>query len=196
MHPKEYKKIKVGTGRLTHLSLLNSEIHVGTSFDDNTTVQKLIADPKYLPVLLFPGTEALNLSEKQLKQSDLGDRQLLVFILDATWILAKKMLTATKSLHSLRQIMFTPSTPSRYVIKKQPNALCLSTIEVAHELLLALESSGIDTYERPEQLLELFDRMQQYQIKRLLDPRRNGYRLWATERHKVQPPVANPAELP
>jgi DTW domain-containing protein YfiP len=72
--------------------------------------------------------------------------------------------------------MFTPAGVSRYVIKQQPQDGCLSTLEATHELLLALERSGLDHYPLPDQLLGLFDRMQQFQIKCAADPSRPGYR--------------------
>ena len=39
MHPYEFKRIKANTGRLTHLCLADSELHVGESFDDHAAVQ-------------------------------------------------------------------------------------------------------------------------------------------------------------
>jgi hypothetical protein len=72
--------------------------------------------------------------------------------------------------------MFTPSAPSRFVIKQQPQKGCLSTLEAVHELLLALERSGLDHYSHPDQLLGLFQRMQDYQIRCACDPDRPGYR--------------------
>ncbi|MEJ1972155.1 MAG: hypothetical protein WDM96_06700 [Lacunisphaera sp.] len=35
-----------------------------------------------------------------------------------------------------------------------------------HELLLALDRTGLDSYTRPNQLLDLFQRMQEFQIRR------------------------------
>jgi hypothetical protein len=72
--------------------------------------------------------------------------------------------------------MFTPAGRSRYVIKQQPQEGCLSTLEATHELLLALERSGLDRYPLPAQLLGLFERMQAYQIRCAADPARPGYR--------------------
>ena len=45
MHPKEFKKEKAATGRLTHLCLARSEIHMGVEFDAHVEVQALIRDP-------------------------------------------------------------------------------------------------------------------------------------------------------
>ena len=177
MHPKEFKHEKAATGRLTHLCLAQSEIHCGVGFDEHEPVQALIRDPRNFPVLLYPGRAALNLSEPgQLAPADLGERQLVVFLLDATWALGRKMLRLSPSLQRLPRIMFTPAAPSRYVIKQQPHAGCLSTLEATHELLVALERAGLDHYPLPEQLLALFQRMQDFQMRCAADPARGGYR--------------------
>ncbi len=176
MHPKEFKKEKANTGRLTHLALAASVIHMGIGFDEHDEVQALIGDPGNFPVLLYPGLGARNLSTGELTPADLGKRRLVVFLLDATWSGARKMLRLSPSLQRLPRIMFTPAGRSRYVIKQQPQDGCLSTLEATHELLLALERSGLDRYPRPAQLLDLFDRMQQFQIRCAADPARGGYR--------------------
>jgi len=181
MHPKEFKEEKAGTGRLTHLCLQNSELHMGIGFDDHEAVQELLADPRNHGVLLYPGTEALNLSaasDSQLSalSSQLHERQLVIFLLDATWSLARKMLRLSPSLQRLPRVMFTPTAPSRYIIKQQPQAGCLSTLEAVHELLLVLEKQGLDRYERPAQLLEVFERLQRFQLECAADPHRAGYR--------------------
>ena len=194
MHPKEFKQEKAATGRLTHLCLPNSELHVGVGFDDHAEVQALLRDSRYCPVLLYPGPGALNLSHaspSELTQfsAQLGDRTLLVFILDATWALGRKMLRLSSSLQTLPRLMFTPRSPSRYLIKQQPHPSCLSTLESTHELLLALQCAGLDEYVMPEQLLSIFERMQSFQIRCASDVTRPGYRRRAyrdpTERKPV-----------
>jgi DTW domain-containing protein len=181
MHPKEFKQEKANTGRLTRLCLANSELHMGIGFDDVAAVQELIADGRNCCVLLYPGREALNLStagaaEIQAFRAMLGARRLVVFLLDATWAGARKMLRLSPSLQRLPRVMFTPSAPSCYVIKQQPQEGCLSTLEATHELLLALERSGLDDYPDKAQLLDVFARMQDFQLKCAADPDRPGYR--------------------
>lgn len=182
MHPKEFKQEKAATGRLTHLCLSRSEVHMGIGFDGHEEVQALIQDPSNLPVLLYPGRDATNLSAASEASrlipfaTEPGSRRLVVFLLDATWALGRKMLKLSPSLQRLPKIMFTPSAPSRYVIKQQPHAGCLSTLEATHELLLALERAGLDRYPLPTQLLDVFQRMQDFQLKCAADPARGGYR--------------------
>lgn len=178
MHPKEFKREKAGTGRLTHLCLPNSKICMGAEFDNHEEVRELLCDPAHYPVLVYPGPSAVNLSLPQsaLTPETLAGRALLVLLIDATWASARKMLRLSPSLQRLPRVMFTPSTPSRYVIKQQPQEGCLSTLETVHELLLALERSRLDAYPMPEQLLSLFQQMQDFQIRCASDPTLPSYR--------------------
>jgi DTW domain-containing protein YfiP len=193
MHPYEFKRIKANTGRLTHLCLADSELHLGIEFDGHEAVQTLINDPKNYPVLLYPGRDAVDLSDAGSKgqgagskegpssgsalhslRSQLESRRLVVFLLDATWRLVRPMLRLSPSLQRLPRIMFSNAAPSRYLIKRQPEPGCLSTLEAVHELLVNLELCGLDHYPMPEQLLGLFMRMQEVQISKTAENRRLG----------------------
>ena len=176
MHPKEYKQEKAATGRLTHLCLQDSELHMALACDTHPAVQAILGDPSNFPVLLYPGEGARNLSRGELAPAELQGRRLVIFILDATWSGARKMLKLSPCLQQLPRVVFTATSPSRYVIKRQPQAGCLSTLEAVHETLLALEQHGLDRYERPGQLPAVFDRMQQFHIDFARDPARAGRR--------------------
>lgn len=209
MHPYEFKRIKANTGRLTHLCLADSELHVGIGFDDHAAVQALINDPRNYPVLLYPGRDALDLSKAggvepgARSQADpsgsplaalraqLESRRLVVFLLDATWRLVRPMLRLSPSLQRLPKVMFSGAAPSRYVIKRQPEPGCLSTLEAVHELLVALDRSGLDHYALPDQLLGLFQRMQDFQISRTAENRRLGI-----GRHPRRDPPGGPQPAP
>lgn len=184
MHPQEFKHVKAATGRLTHLCLAQSEIHMGIGFDDHEAVQALIQDPANFPVLLYPARDARDLSKGELPAAEIGGRRLVVFLLDATWRLARRMWRFSPGLQRLPRVMFSNATPSRYVIKKQPEPGCLSTLEATHELLLALERSGLDSYPQPEQLLGLFQRMQEFQMGCAAESARLGRR-----RHVLRVPA-------
>ncbi len=182
MHPKEFKQEKAATGRLTRLCLANSELHMGMAFDGHEAVNDLLADSRNHCVLLYPGREAVNLSaatatpELENLRATLATKRLVVFLLDATWAGARKMLRLSPRLQALPRIMFTPSAPSRYVIKQQPQEGCLSTLEAVHELLTVLQRQALDDYPLPDQLLGVFARMQQFQLECAADPNRAGYR--------------------
>lgn len=191
MHPYEFKRIKANTGRLTHLCLADSEIHLGIGFDNHAAVQALINDPRNYPVLLYPGREARDLSKGELAPADFAGRRLVVFLLDATWRLVRPMLRTSLSLQRLPKIMFSNAAPSRYVIKRQPEPGCLSTLEAVHELLVALDRTGLDHYVLPAQLLGLFQRMQDIQINRTAENRRLGI-----GRHARRDPAGNPTPAP
>jgi DTW domain-containing protein len=167
MHPMEWKREKCTTGRLTCLNLANSEIIPGLAFDDNPRFRALVDDPGNYSVLLYPGIDAFDLSAGEFPAAELGGMQLVVFLIDSTWACAKSILRASPGLLELPRVKFTPATPSRYVIKRQPRPEYLSTIEATHELLLALERSGLDGYPDKERLLSAFFAMRDYQIERL-----------------------------
>lgn len=188
MHPYEFKRVKAGTGRLTHLCLADSAIHMGIGFDQHEAVQELIRDPRNFPVLLYPARDARDLSKGELQATEFTDRRLVVFLLDATWRLARNMWRESPSLQRLPRIMFSNAAPSRFVIKRQPEPGCLSTLEATHELLLALERSGFDRYAQPEQLLGLFQRMQDFQLSCAAESARLGM-----HRHARRPVVGGPA---
>jgi DTW domain-containing protein YfiP len=199
MHPKEFKDQRTGTGRLTHLCLADSELHMGIGFDEVEVVQALIRDPANFPMLLYPGPQARVLPGG-LQPEELAGRRLVVFLLDGTWACAAKMLRLSKTLQALPRIMFPPAAPSRFIIKQQPVVGCLSTLEATHELLLSLERAGLDLYALPEQLPGLFQRMQDVLIRCAQDTSRPGYRRqpYGTpgERHATRgPDTGRPLKL-
>ena len=172
MHPMEWRRTKCATGRLTCLNLSNSEIIPGLEFDGNPRVRALIDNPANYCVLLYPGENAINLSEGTFPTDLLGNRVLVVFLVDATWACSRKVLALSPGLLTLPRVMFTPSSPSRYYIKRQPHAWCLSTLEATHQLLLSLEAVGLDSYQDKTRLPAVFEAMQEYQVKRMTADRR------------------------
>jgi len=195
MHPDEHKRVRANTGRLTHLCLADSELHLGIGFDEHEKVQALINDPANYPVLLYPGRDSRDLSKGELHAADLAGRRLVVFLLDATWRKVRPMLRTSLTLQRLPRIMFSNAAPSRYVIKRQPEPGCLSTLEATHELLVALDRSGLDAYTQPTQLLDLFQRMQDFQIRRAAENTLSGDRRGA-RRSSAQGIVGAAAEGP
>ena len=178
MHTKEFRYQKCTTGRITCLNLANSEIIPGIRFEDNARFRSLIEDPASLPVLLYPGENAMDVHDGCLRAALDGrdspggagappSRRLVVFIVDATWHCSRTIVRLNPSLQRLPRLRISPLAPSRFTIKRQPAPYCLSTLEAAHELFLALESAGLDEYPDKARLLSAFHAMQDYQIRQI-----------------------------
>jgi DTW domain-containing protein YfiP len=162
MHPKEFKKIKNGTGHLTRLSLPNSELHIGVDFSSHTRVNALIADPENHCMLLYPGDESLCLNERSISVQGKAN---VVFVLDATWDCSKTMLKVSHNLARLQRISFHATKRSAFEIKQQPEAYCLSTIESVQTVMELMTLQGDETIdaEALEDFLNPFKAMIAYQ---------------------------------
>lgn len=151
IHRKEARRA-VATGRMTHLTLQNSWLFEGTDFTDHSDLNRVLRDPSFFPVLLYPGVRAQNLSKLSASgRSALfpKDKTLVVILIDATWAQAKRMRRLSRNLLELPQIAFTPTKPSDFGVRRQPKAECYSTIEAAHEVLRLLGETGRESMLRP-----------------------------------------------
>ncbi len=169
MHPKEYKKEKNGTGRMTSLQLENSEIIVGVDFTNNKRVNEILNNEKNSSFLLYPGEDSFNLSVKKSSEiiSFMGDNP-HIFILDGTWPCARKMLKLSKNLQKLKRVSFDNKIKSKFTIKQQPAPLCLSTIESVYTVLNLLNQSNLEQCDTKSFLLP-FEKMIAHQIECMVD---------------------------
>ena len=101
MHPKEAKKERVGTGRLSHLSLINSKIIIGENFDGHEEVKSLIHHPENRCFVLYPGTHShnLNVSLPPGMKIENPSQKNVIFVIDGTWSCAKSMMRDSTILH-------------------------------------------------------------------------------------------------
>jgi len=177
MHTKEFKKERNGTGHMTKLQLENSELIVGVDFSKNDRVNEILAEEKSSCFLLYPGKDSFNLSIKESSEtvSFLGENP-VIFILDGTWPWARKMLKLSKNLQNLQRLSFDNEITSKFIIKQQPDALCLSTIESVYTVLNLLKEGGIEDCKTEDFLLP-FEKMIEYQVECILDPNKKNYRL-------------------
>lgn len=169
MHPKEARRERCGTGRLSCLHIAGAEIITGLDFDADPRVRALVQDPGNYPALLYPGRDSIDLSTTEgaaSLNSMAGGRRIVAFLVDATWSCSRTLLRQNPGLTALPKLMFTPKAPSRWLIKRQPGPLCLSTIETIHELLCALESTGLERYPDKTRLIDAFMSMQEYHVAR------------------------------
>ena len=150
-HPRERDRA-IGTAWIAHRSLPNSEVHVGTGFEEHARIQALLAEPG--TALLFPGPGAQDPGSVQPPPKTL-------IVVDGTWSQARKLVRLNPALQRLPRIGFTPRQPSRYRIRKEPAEHCVSTIEAVVHVLSALEHDE----QRFQPILRAFDRMVDYQLE-------------------------------
>ncbi len=175
MHPKEFKREKVGTGRFTHLILQNSAVLVGVNFDDDPRFQGFLDDPEYESFVLYPGEDTIDLSTERLALQLKSKAQF--FIIDGTWASALKMMRLTTKLHPLPRVSFGQTRVSEFKVKQQPLDGCLSTVESVHQLIVDLNQMSIESTENREaNLMDVFRHMVDLQIKLAGDQEYQGYR--------------------
>ena len=163
MHNKEYRKIKNGTGHLTHLSLPNSEMHVGIDFSHHTRINKLLEDETNLCYLLYPGKDSIELNSHRISKEG---KNVVVFIIDSTWACSRKMLRLSQNISTLQSISFTHTKKSGFSIKEQPADYCLSTIESTLCVIELMSENSDESIEKEEleNFLNPFKKMIEFQI--------------------------------
>jgi len=165
-HPRE-RFHPIGTARIARLGLDNVHLEIVRRPSD--------AAPPSLPAragLLYPGPTSLDLA--QLCPDDHPDA---LVVIDGTWAQARTLHRDNRWLQRLPHYCLTPRRESRYRLRKEPAALCVSTIEAIVEALQILEpgTPGIDD------LLGSFDAMIDQQVA-LIEQHQCGRRQRSTER--------------
>jgi len=175
MHPKEYRKEKVGTGLMTNLQLENSEIIVGVDFTNNNRVNEILNNEISTSFLLYPGKDSFNLSIRKSSEinSFMGNNP-HIFLIDGTWSCARKMLKLSKNLQKLKRVSFDNTIKSKFIIKQQPEALCLSTIDSVYTVLNLLKEGNLEQCETKGFLVP-FEKMIEYQLEYILSPDSKHY---------------------
>ncbi len=163
MHTKEAKKQKTGTARLAKLCLENAELLIGTDFTRDARVNALLRDPSCLPLVLYPGPEAVNF--KTLGPGPLSGKTPLVFVIDGTWECARRLLSRSKNIRALPRLSFSRAYSSQFAIKKQPREHCISTIEAIYYLCKEAEEAGHENLgAQSENLMEVFKKLVDTQL--------------------------------
>ena len=166
MHPKEFKKIKNGSGHLSHLSLNNSELYIGIDFTEHKAIKALLDDKNNRCFLLYPDEKSIKLNEQKIVEDK---KQTVIFILDATWSCALKMIRDSPNISALPKVSFTHNKTSNFQIKEQPEKEYLSTIESIHCVLEILSENGDESLSVSalEGFLNPFEKMIEYQLGRI-----------------------------
>lgn len=141
---------RFNTARIVRRALHNS--HLLADYTDNIC-RRLELKPR--AGLLSPGQTATLISELPV-----DERPDQLVVIDGTWHQAKTLIREIPLLQRLPRYQLMPESPSRYRIRREPNATSLSTVEAVVEALRVLEpeTTGLD------QLLGAFDRMVETQL--------------------------------
>jgi DTW domain-containing protein YfiP len=151
-HPRE-RRVPIGTARMAHLALPNSEFHVGVDFEGDPRIEALADRPGTF--LLFPDRGA-----REVDTLAPGELRTLV-VVDGTWPLARKLIKVNATLRRIPTLAFRPERPGNYRIRREPAAHCLSTIEAVCEVFGYLEGDP----ERFRRMLGAFEAMVDAQLR-------------------------------
>jgi len=170
---------RIATGRMSHLSLQGSYLILGDDYTNDPQVNELLNDPKYQAVILQPGADSIEIdriSDDEQKRICPPGKKLLVFVVDGTWSTAFKTIRKSKNLRGLQKISFSPTKPSAFRVRKQPQENYCSTIEAIHRTIDILGSSqGFATEKREhDSLLRTFDSFVDRQVAYIDNLKKNN----------------------
>ena len=156
-HPMEVREAK-GSAQLLHLSLPNSRLYVGETFERDLLRESLfepfppeLPDCMIRPVLLYPmeaNSTAPAWEPDKVSTSGLLRNRLVV--LDGTWRKSLRMLHANPVLQKLPRLALHDVPPSAYRIRKAHRPDQLSTFEATCHALLQMG-------ERPQDIAALLN---------------------------------------
>jgi DTW domain-containing protein len=152
-HPRE-SDVPINTARIAELALSNATLHVGLDFARDAALSEALGNEAAPPVLLYPSEDAKDLA------CEAPPGPVTLVVIDGTWWQASKLFKLNPFLQALPRYGLAPSAESRYRIRREPAAHCLSTIEALEAALSLLER-------RPggfPELLKPFDTMVETQL--------------------------------
>lgn len=172
VHPYEVRST-VGTAWIMRRSMLNLGWFrsKGSELDLDPLFLKLISDPGIVPLLLFPGPLAFNLSRaptEDWQELVPETKRPLFIVIDGTWTQARAMLRRSKVLSALPRVSFDSTQRSEYGFKIQPHPACLSSVEGVHRVIEILASRGwskLPPERAHDRMIEIFRAMVRFQLQ-------------------------------
>ncbi len=137
MHAREEAQLS-NTGRLAHFTLPNSRIVLRGRLNEQVDLSELTA-PGTRTLVLFPGPGVQDLSPADRPAP--GER-LTLAIPDGGWSQAKRIVRREHPLGALPWRSLPPKRPSRYHLRRAPQADFLATYESIAEALGVVEPDG------------------------------------------------------
>lgn len=164
-HPDEARN-PIATARMAHLSITNSKLIIGRSFEGDARVDSLLQAPGRRNVMLYPRPDALPLDDVLAASAGPAPAAgpLTLWVIDAKWAQVNKMLRFSPAVSALPATAFVPEKASRFRVRMQPKPACLSTIEAIYTVLdhhAKITGSGVKDHDA---LLEVFHHLVRQQL--------------------------------
>jgi DTW domain-containing protein YfiP len=184
-HPRE-SDVPINTARIAELSLSNASLHVGLDFASDRGLRAALGNADAPPILLYPSEGAKDMAREP------PPSPVTLVVIDGTWWQASKLFKLNPFLRELPRYGLSPTQESRYRIRREPAAHCLSTIEALAAALGILEGRSEGLLE----LLEPFEAMVETQLGFVLRENRPRHRRTAAlrERPLVMPVLSERPE--
>jgi DTW domain-containing protein len=154
-HPHE-RFHAVGTERIARLGFANIRVELLAPWDDAGAIRARIPSGA---ALLYPGPGACEVAS--LTRGQIPPH---LVIIDGTWFQAKKVYAAHSWLAELPQVRLSPSSPSRYRVRREPQPMYVATIEAIVEALRILEPHTIGLEGLLQSFVAMVDRQAQFQF--------------------------------
>jgi DTW domain-containing protein YfiP len=149
MHHREEKK-PTATGPLALELLVNSELRIHGRLETPLDLSDLVV-PDRRTLLLYPGEDAQILSPGFLERDP---RPVNLIVPDGSWRQAARMGKRLPGLRSIERVRLPEGPPTRWGVRREFHAHCLSTFEAIARTLGILESPAVQ-----RSMEELFDLM-------------------------------------
>jgi DTW domain-containing protein YfiP len=159
-HPHEARS-KMSTGFLAHLSLERSVYLEDYDFKNCQQLKAILSASDAESYLLFPSADARPLSSLSQSLTANAAKKINIVVIEGTWSQARVILAKSKMLNMLPHIKLHHARTSRFKIRTQPSAECLSTIEA---IGYALSDLGDFTATGTEEFLNPFLTLVERQI--------------------------------
>lgn len=136
------------TSKIIQKSLPNCQSYIWQRKAPPTILIERIQDPDVDCWLLFPADRPELLPRKKQFPNTASNKRTLVIVPDGTWKEVRKIIRKSPWLDKLPLLAFDPQTPSRYDLRRNPDADHLCTAETVIELLkLTADNSPVLTLE-------------------------------------------------
>ena len=163
-HPAEAQN-PIATARMAKLSIENSYLFVDQDFSQNSLVNELLKNDDHSHYMLYPSPTAQSLDSCFEEIITNPNKRPLFWVLDAKWKDVPKMIRLSSNIQKIPLVKFAPLVSSQFIIRKQPNSHCLSTIESIHLVIDSYCKKFNVSFQKHQGLLNVFNHLVQQQIE-------------------------------